>query len=233
MRTLVLCALLTACSSPAEPSQTVDPDTGTPVEEDTAVEGEDTSTPAEDSATPDTGTKPDTKTSVDTFVPEEDTYVPPADTSVKDTAPVDTGPPACNAVTPGYYVTLDARRENRPPMTFTGGTIPDGTYELKTYVEYNGPSGLGTYAAGGKTGEAIKVTGTTWERSFRPVGGYPNKYENYTAELTGTDWKLTKSCGTSTSYTPKYLNKYSVTTTGFILFQGTDTTGSVSTYVKK
>ena len=225
-------AALTGCASTAAGPAAVDNDSA-PFEDDSATL-EDTAEAA------DTGiVKEDSKTA-DTFVADTsvedtataDTVAP--DTATVDTGPKDTGPPACNAVTPGYYVTLDARRENTPTtLTWSGGVIPDGIYELKTYVEYNGPSGVGTYLVGGKSGEAIQITGNAWNRSFRPTGGYPNRYENYDAELTGTDWKLTKTCGTTTSYTSKSVQHYSVTATGFVLYQGYDTTGSVSTYARK
>ena len=234
---LVLVAVLaTACSSHAETAPTTgDPDTGeNEAESDSATTEEDTGTPDEDTGAPsvDTGTV-DTSVAPDTYVPPEDTAKPDTKPPV-DSGPKDTGPPACNPLTPGYYVTLDARRESLPAgLTWRGGLIPDGLYELKTYVEYNGPSGLGTYASGGKSGEAIEISGKSWKRSFRPVGGYPNRFENYDADLTGNEWKLTRTCGTTTSYTYGIYQRYSVTATGFLLFAGKDTTGSISTYVKK
>jgi hypothetical protein len=238
MRGRIACLIvfLGACSSPIEPTTTGEPDALIEADSEATEEtsepddtGSVDSSTAEDSGRPDTYAPPDTAIADTGTAPD----TKPIDTGV-DTGPKDTGPPACNAVTPGYYVTLDARRENVPSfLTWSGGVIPDGVYELKTYVEYNGPSGVGTYLSGGKSGEAIKVTGKVWERSFRPAGGYPNRYENYDAELVDNTWKLVKTCGTTTTYTPKFKQQYSVTTTGFTLFAGGDTTGSVSTYVKK
>ena len=232
----VFFTLTAACSSPAETPTTGEPDTAEP-SADSATSDEDTGTPV---VVDDTGTSAVDSAVADTGTTTTDTYGPPTDTAKPDTTPPadtgpkDTGPPACNAITPGYYVTLDARRENLPAgLTWSGGTIPDGLYELKTYVEYNGPSGVGTFLSGGKSGEAIEVSGTSWKRSFRPVGGYPNRYENYDVAFATNEWKLTRTCGTTTSYTYGIYQRYSVTSTGFTLFAGKDTTGSISTYVKK
>jgi len=107
-----------------------------------------------------------------------------------------TGGGSCNAVPTGPYLTLYLVNGTAPTMS--GGTIASGRWEAYDVTHYGGASG---YVTGGGDGSAIEISGTTWKRVTRRVGGYPNVDENFTASTSGSTVTLTRGCPSATTQT--------------------------------
>jgi hypothetical protein len=135
-----------------------------------------------------------------------------------------TGGGACNAVPASPYLTLYLMNTAAPTMS--GGTIHSGRWEANGVTHYGGASG---YVTGGGDGSAIEISGTTWKRVIRRVGGYPNVDENFTASVSGNTITLTRTCSTTTTQTMTFTG--SATSLTISQYSGGKTV--VYTYTKK
>jgi hypothetical protein len=73
-----------------------------------------------------------------------------------------------------------------------GGTITSGRFEGSDMHSYYPPGGFSGYAGGDAV--AIEISGTTWKRMRRPVGGYDPVDETFTASVSGNKVTLTRTC---------------------------------------
>lgn len=110
-----------------------------------------------------------------------------------------TGGGACHSVPGSAYLTHDFTIGTAPSMF--GGTVLSGRYEGTDMHSYDPPGGVSGF--GGGDGVAIEITGTTWKRMRRPVGGYDPVDETFTATYSGNTVTLARTCpaGTTTTYT--------------------------------
>jgi len=111
-----------------------------------------------------------------------------------------TGGGACNAVPTGAYLTLYLVAQAAPTMS--GGTIAPGRWEAYDVTKYTGLGGPYGYVGG--DGFAIEITGSTWKRVIRPVGGYPNVDENFTVSVAGNTITATRTCPSAQTVTMTY-----------------------------
>jgi hypothetical protein len=135
-----------------------------------------------------------------------------------------TGGGACHSVPGSAYLTHYETIGTAPTMN--GGTVLSGRYEGSDMHSYNPPGGLSGY--GGGDGIAIEITGTTWKRMRRPVGGYDPVDETFTASVSGHTVTLTRTCpvGATETYT------FTATATQLILSQPNEGGTEVVTYTK-
>jgi len=101
-----------------------------------------------------------------------------------------TGGGSCHAVPGSAYLTHYMVIQT--PPTMFGGTPLSGRYEGTEMRSYNQPGGISGY--GGGDAVAYEITGTTWKRMRRPVGGYDPVDETFTASVSGTTLTLTRTC---------------------------------------
>jgi hypothetical protein len=136
-----------------------------------------------------------------------------------------TGGGACNATPTGAYLTYYMVIQTAPAMT--GGTILPGRYEATDIRSYNPPGGVSGYAGG--SGYAIEISGSTWNRVTRPVGGYPNVDETLTASTSGSTLTLSRTCPSAltTSFT------YTATPTTRKIAKPSGLSVEVTTYTKR
>lgn len=135
-----------------------------------------------------------------------------------------TGGGACNAIPTGPYLTLYLINGTAPTMY--GGTIQSGRWVANDVKNYGSVSG---YVTGGGDGSAIEISGNTWKRVTRRVGGYPNVDENFTASVSGNTITLTRGCPSATTQTMTFTA--SATTLTISQYSGGKTV--VYTYAKK
>jgi hypothetical protein len=108
-----------------------------------------------------------------------------------------TGGGACHAVPGSAYLTHYMSIASAPTMF--GGTITSGRFEGTDMHSYYPPGGFSGYAGG--DGVAIEISGTTWKRMRRPVGGYDPVDETFTASVSGNKVTLTRTCPTALTET--------------------------------
>ena len=101
-----------------------------------------------------------------------------------------TGGGACHAVPGSAYLTHYMVIQT-PPAMF-GGMVVSGRYEATEMRSYNPPGGVSGF--GGGDAVAIEISGSTWKRMRRPVGGFPAVDETFTAATSGTAVTLTRTC---------------------------------------
>ncbi len=101
-----------------------------------------------------------------------------------------TGGGTCHAV-PGSAFLTHFLKIQTPPAMF-GGTVASGRYEATDMTSYNPPGG----ASGNVGGDAvaIEISGSTWKRMRRPVGGFDPADETFTASVSGNTVTLARSC---------------------------------------
>lgn len=108
-----------------------------------------------------------------------------------------TGGGACHSVPGSAYLTHYFQIATAPTML--GGTVASGRYEGTDMQNYDPPGGISGY--GGGDGVAIEISGTTWKRMRRPVGGYPAVDETFTASMSGNTLTLTRTCPSALTLT--------------------------------
>lgn len=111
-----------------------------------------------------------------------------------------TGGGACHAVPGSAYLTHYMVIQT-PPAMFGGSVVP-GRYEATEMRSYNQPGGVSGY--GGGDAVAIEISGSTWKRMRRPVGGYPAVDETFTATASGTTVTLARTCPSTLTETYTY-----------------------------
>lgn len=136
-----------------------------------------------------------------------------------------TGGGACHSVPGSAYLTHYEMIGTAPTMF--GGSVLSGRYEGSDMTSYNPPGGLSGY--GGGDGIAIEITGTTWKRMRRPVGGYDPVDETFTATFSGNTVTLTRTCPSATTLT----YTFTASSTQLKLSRPADGGTEVVTYTKR
>lgn len=135
-----------------------------------------------------------------------------------------TGGGACNSVPPGPYLTLYYKNTAAPVMN--GGSVLAGRWVASDHSEYGNATGSVTLGA---DGSAIEITGTTWKRTIRRAGGYPNVDENFTASIAGNTLTLARTCPTEITQTLTF----DATASTLKLMRTEGSTKIITTYTKQ
>lgn len=92
---------------------------------------------------------------------------------------------------------------------------------------YNPPGGVSGYVGGDAI--AIEITGTTWKRMRRPVGGYDPVDETFTTSVSNHTVTLARTCpaGTTNTFT------FTASSTQLVLSQPSGGGTEVVTYTKR